>query len=201
MIYRLIITTLVLLISACAIAPDLEPAVAPKGEYRLDPDHASLVLRLSHGSGLSMFTARFDDFDAALDFDPKQPANSRLSAVIQTASINTGVAGFDQKLADTKNLLDASAHPQISFQSTTITRTGPQDGRVDGLLTLRGISKPVTLNVRFNGSARDPLRGKQVLGFSADGQFLRSDFGADAWSNFGVGDVIKIHIEAEFLKT
>ncbi len=190
-----------LLLAACITAPDPIPSAAPHGAYTLDKSHASLILRLEHGAGLSMFTARFDDFDAVLDFDPNQPEKSRLSVVIETASINTGMAEFDKKLAGTKNLLDANAHPQIRFVSTDIILNGPQDGTVSGQLTLRGISQVVTLLVHFNGSARDPLRGAQVLGFSADGQFSRSTFGANAWSNFGVGDEIKIHIEAEFLKT
>ncbi len=188
-------------LSACAVTPDVSPASVPRGAYRLDPEHASLILRLSHGSGLSLFTARFDDFDAALDFDPQNPEKSRLSVVIKTASLSTGMADFDQKLVGTKNLLDGKAHPQILFSSTGITLTGPQDAEVRGMLTLRGVTKPVTMKVHFNGRARDPLRRAQVLGFSAKAEFSRADFGADAWSNFGVGDKIFIHIEAEFLKT
>ncbi|PHS28990.1 MAG: polyisoprenoid-binding protein [Robiginitomaculum sp.] len=192
---------LFLLLAACVPTPDVRPAAAPKGAYTLDKNHASLILRLSHSGGLSMFTARFDDFDASLDFDPDTPENSQLSVVIEAASINTGMADFDHKLAGTRNLLDAKAYPQILFTSSTITRTGPQDGAVTGILTLRGVSQPITLNVHFNGGARDPLRGAQVLGFSADGHFSRSAFGANAWSAFGVGDEIIVHIEAEFLKT
>ncbi|PHS28436.1 MAG: polyisoprenoid-binding protein [Robiginitomaculum sp.] len=189
------------LFSACAVTPDVSPASAPRGAYRLDPKHASLILRLSHGSGLSQFTARFDNFDAALDFDPMAPEKSRLSVVIETSSINTGMAGFDQKLVGTKNLLDGKAHPKILFTSTDIALTGPQDAEVKGVLTLRGVTQPITLNVHFNGQARDPLRRVQVLGFSAKAEFSRSAFGADAWSNFGVGDRVSVHIEAEFLKT
>ncbi len=188
-------------VSGCVTAPDPAPAAAPKGTYKLDPAHASLILRLGHGKGLSQFTARFDDFDAALEFDAAHPQNSRLSVVIETASISTGMTAFDEKLARTKNLLDAKAHPQIRFQSSNITKTGPQSGEVTGDLTLRGITHPITLLVHYNGRAYDPLRGGQVAGFSADGTFSRGQFGADAWSNFGVGDTISVHIEAEFIKT
>jgi len=192
---------LCLWLTGCVATPDPLPAAAPKGAYKLDKNHASLILRLSHGGGLSMFTARFDDFDAILDFNPDTPEQSHLSVIIETASINTGMADFDRKLADTKNLLDARAHPQIRFASTTITRTGPQNGTVTGILTLRGVSQPITLDVQFNGGARDPLRGAYVVGFSADGHFSRQAFGANAWSAFGVGDEITVHIEAEFVKT
>jgi len=191
---------IIVFLSACAVTPDINPVSAPSGAYKLDPKHASLILRLSHGSGLSLFTARFDDFDAALDFNPQTPEKSHLSVVIETASINTGMADFDQKLIGTKNLLDGKTHPKILFTSTTITQTGPQDGKAKGMLTLRGVTQPITLDVHFNGQARDPLRRAQVLGFSAKAEFSRSAFGADAWSNFGVGDKISVHIEAEFLK-
>ncbi len=189
------------LLAACVNTPEPEVAAASKGAYRLDKNHASLILRLSHAKGLSQFTARFDSVDAALDFDPQQPQDSRLSVVIAADSIDTGMPAFNKKLAATKNLLDARAHPQILFHSTAIRVTGANAGLVTGLLTLRGISHPVTLNVHYNGSAFDPLRGTRVLGFSATGAFSRAAFGADAWSSFGVGDTISIHIEAEFLKT
>jgi len=192
---------LFLLLAACVPTPDVQPAAAPSGQYTLDKNHASLILRLSHSAGLSLFTARFDDFDAILDFNPDAPEQSRLSVVIEAASINTGMADFDRKLAGTKNLLAAKTHPKIRFISSAITQTGPQDGKVTGILTLRGVSQPITLDVHFNGSARDPLRRAQVIGFSADGHFSRRAFGANAWSAFGVGDEIIVHIEAEFLKT
>ncbi len=189
------------LLAACVSTPDVVPAAAPQGAYKLDKTHASLIVRISHGKGLSQFTARFDEFDAALDFDPATPQNSKLSVTISAASINTGMADFDKKLASNAGLLDADAYPQISFESTQITRTDAQSGQVTGMLTWRAITKPVTLNVRFNGSAHDILRGGEVLGFSANGIFSRSEFGANAWSNFGVGDTISVQIEAEFLKT
>jgi len=165
------------MLAACVATPDLVPTSAPKGAYTLDKNHASLILRLSHGGGLSMFTARFDDFDAVLDFNPAAPEKSSLSVVIETASLSTGMADFDQKLIHTKNLLDGQAHPQILFTSTEITLTGPQDGEVRGILTLRGVTKPIMMTVHFNGQARDPLRRAQVLGFSAKAEFSRADFG------------------------
>lgn len=191
---------LLVVLAACVRAPNVRPAAAPQGEYALDKSHASLTFKIGHGKGLSQFTARFDDFDAALNFDPATPQNSRLSVVIEAASVSTGMADFDKKLANTGNVLDAKAHPQIRFEATDITVTGAQNGQVTGILSLRGVSRPVTLNVQFNGSANDVLRGGQVLGFSATGRFSRAEFGANAWANFGVGDMISVHIEAEFLK-
>ncbi len=196
---RLLLLLAFFALASCVSVPDTDLSTAKGGAYRLDPDHASLIWRVGHAKGLSRFTGRFDGLQASLDFNPQDPAHSALDVRITAASVNTGVgAAFDEKIANT--VFDAKTHPQIHFQSTGITVTENQTGTVTGALSFRGISRPVTLNVHFNGSAFDPLRGAQVLGFSAHGRFNRSDFGANAWSAFGVGDEVEIEIEAEFLK-
>lgn len=193
--------SLVLLAAACAPVPSVDLAGAPSGAFKLDPEHGSLVFSLSHGGGLSRYVARFDRFDAALDFDPEHPEASKVEAVIEAASVSTANPPLDAALIGQANLLDAERHPQITFRSTQVTPTGPASARVTGELTLRGVSRPVTLEVVYNGGARDPLRGgKQVIGFSATGAFPRSDFGADAFVNFGVGDEVAVSIQAEFIR-
>jgi polyisoprenoid-binding protein YceI len=190
-----------LLVTACARAPQFEAASLPAGEWQLDPDHASLVFRIDHAKGLSHFTARFDRFDASLQFDPALPEKSQLSVQIEAASINTGVAALDKKLRNNASALHAEAYPQISFTSQQINPTAARTGDVAGTLTLRGETRPIMLHVTWNGTSFDPLRRKQVIGFSAHGNFKRSDFGANAWSRFGVGDQIDVQIEVEFLQS
>jgi polyisoprenoid-binding protein YceI len=188
------------LVSACVSTPSIAPTAAPSGDYRLDPQHASLVWRIGHANGLSRYTARFDRFDAALVFDPTAPEAARLEVVIEAASVNTGLPAFDEKLAAADDVFDADTHPQIRFVSTKIEPTGPATGRVSGNLTLRGQTAPVTLEVTYNGGVFDPLRGADAIGFSATGAFDRTVFGADAWTSFGVGREVEVQIEAEFLR-
>ncbi len=187
--------------AGCAPTPVADFAAAPEGAYRLDPAHASVTWRVGHLNGLSRFVGRFDTIDAALDFDPDAPEESTLTATIDAASISTGLGDFDRQLANNGRLLDADDHPQIRFMSTRVTVTADNRAVVEGDLTLRGATAPVTLDVTFNGATRDPLRrGARVVGFSATATLRRSDFGADAYVNFGVSDEVEVWIEAEFIR-
>lgn len=189
-----------LAIAACAPKPKLAIGAAPKGAYRLDKAHASVIWRVSHGGGLSHYVARFDRVEAALDLDTLDPTRSRVEATIDPTSVSTGRTDFDQAIAAGADLLDAKRAPEIRFTSTTIERTGENSARVTGDLSFRGVVKPVALETTFNGSAFDVIRQAQVAGFSARAVFKRSDWGATGYLNFGVGDEVEVLIEAEFIK-
>ncbi|VAV88583.1 hypothetical protein MNBD_ALPHA06-1047 [hydrothermal vent metagenome] len=198
-ILHIFLLSLIVLV-ACAKAPVFAPAALPPGQWQLDPDHASIVFTLSHGKGLSQFTGRFDSFDASLLFDVNNPQASKLLVQIDANSINTGVAALDKKLIAHRRVLAAKTNPVISFESTKISEVNQRQAKVTGLLSLRGQSRSIVMQTKWNGSAFDPLRRSQVLGFSATTSFDRRDFGADAWKNFGVGNIISVTIEAEFIK-
>lgn len=187
-----------LLLTACAVTPSTAPGAAPAGAYRLDPAHASLTWSVSHGGGLSHYVARFDRFDAALDFDAENPAASRLDVAIEAASISTGDLEFDAQIA--RAVFDAENHPEIRFTSTAAQVTGATTGRVTGDLMFKGVTAPVTLDVTFNGAGFDALRRADVAGFSATGVLDRTVFNAGVYTNFGVGAEVALQIEAEFLK-
>lgn len=175
----------------------------PAGSYRLDPRHASVVFRIRH-MDLAWFTARFDDRLATLQLDPADPARTSLTASVAASSVNTGVLSddgernFDQAIA---RAIGGEVTPRIAFVSTRIERTGAFTGRVHGNLTMNGQTHPVTLNATFAGGRVDPLRGgAMVLGFSAYGEFNRSDWGVTQWGAF-TGDAVQVVIEAEFIKS
>jgi polyisoprenoid-binding protein YceI len=177
---------------------------APAGLYMLDKPHASLTLRVSH-LGFSNYTARFANFDAQLRFDPADPTKSSVTAMIDPTSLalNAPPPGFlDQLLGP--QWLNAGQFPVMKFQSTAVELTGSSTARVTGNFTLHGITKPVILDVTFNGGyagmAMDP---HARIGFSAKGTFKRSDFGMSfglppPGTNMGVGDDVEVIIEAEF---
>ena len=186
------------LLSACVTPPDPSPRAAPQGAYVLDPTHASVVWSLSH-AGLSQYTARFDDISGALDFDSKAPENSRVDIVIDPMSVHTGLPEFDTTIATDSKYLDAENYPEIRFTSTNIQVTGEKTGLISGDLTLRGVTKPVTLKTTFNGVGKSFGHPGETLGFSAQGEFLRSDFGLDYLITLGnIGDKITLRIETEF---
>jgi polyisoprenoid-binding protein YceI len=206
------IITLALALAACgapqqapeqAVAEAAVEHTAPAGAYTLDKAHGSLIVRVNH-SGYSFFTARFVDWDADLTLAPAAPETSSINVRIDPRSIASDHApdGFMAIMRD--DFLQAPRHPEISFRSTSVERTGANTARIVGDLTLLGQTHPVTLEARFNGGYEGMhLDPHARVGFSARGTFNRSDFGMSyglppEGSNLGVGDNVEVIVEAEF---
>lgn len=189
--------SLTCLLAACATAPVQIAAEAPAGNYRLDPTHASVTWSLSH-AGLSNYTARFDDISGALNFESGAPETSKVDIRIDPASVNTGLDKFDDELATSGNFFDAGTYPDIRFVSTSITLTGENSGLITGDLTLKGVTKPITLDTTFNGAGKSFGNPGKTLGFSATGKFLRSEYNMGHLVAFGIGDEVTLRIETEF---
>lgn len=195
--------------SAASAPATVAENTAQAGRYELDKTHTSVTFRVDH-LGMSRYTARFTRIDGELNFDPARPAAMTLQAQIDPRSITTDFPldkpDFDAELAGPA-WLDAGRFPQIVFKSTLIAPTGPDTANVTGDLTLHGVTKPVTLDVKFNGgygpNEMDP--GGSRIGFSAQGKLKRSEFGISAGipaagSRFGVGDDVDFAIETEFTR-
>ncbi len=185
------------------------PAPPPAGAYSLDKAHGSLFFRVNH-LGLSHYTARFSRFDAQLQFDPDHPVTQSVTASIDARSIQTDyplpTPDFDAQLQG-EPWLDAAQHPQMTFRSTRIELTGPKTASITGDLTLRGVTRPVTLEASFNGgygsNPYDPMGSR--IGFSAHGTLKRSEFGMTMGipapgTTFGVSDEVEVILEAEFTR-
>lgn len=188
------------------------PVTAPAGAYRLDPNHASLLIRVNH-LGLSSYTVRITRFDATLNFDPVNPAASSVAATIDLGSVRTDYPGdypanhpgspyrtWDEALTRSPDFFNGDTGSEATFQSTNLELTGANTARMTGDLTFRGITAPVTLDVTFNGErVPHPMAPLSALGFSARGTFNRSDFGMNIWIPEGVvSDAVEIIIQAEF---
>lgn len=165
------------------------------GAYRLDPDHAILLWKVDH-LGFSTFVGRFDRLDATLDFDPERPEAAILDVVVDTASISTHVPGFADDLRGS-SWLDVERFPEARFSATAITVTGPDTGTVTGDLTLLGVTRPIVLDVTFNGGAQSLLTGRYTLGFSATTTFDRTAFGLSTLAP-AIGREVTLEINAEF---
>ena len=175
----------------------------PTGTWTLDKAHASLVFHVSH-LGFSNFTSRFSEFDATLDLDPKNPSGARLSATIDPRSIEIYHSTLGTLLPGPQ-WFDTAKFAQMAYKSVRVVPEGANAARVDGELTLHGVTEPVSLDVKFNGgygsNPYDPSGAR--MGFSAHGTLKRSLFGIafglpPAGTNFGVGDDVAFDIEAEF---
>jgi len=175
----------------------VDPAAAPAGHYVLDHTHASLLAKVSH-MGLSFYTMRFNRFDARYDYDPASPAACKIEVTIDANSLDVGDDVIGRQFA--RQFLGADKHPQITFVSAGVQSTDPGHGVLAGDLTLNGVTKPVTLNVTFNGSGPGLLGiGGYRMGFSAIGDIKRSEFGSKAWEGL-VGDTVRLLIEVEFVR-
>ena len=199
--FRLIAFAALLLAAAPAAAmaepapASVEPADAPAGAYALDRAHASLIAKVSH-MGLSYYTMRFDSFDAHYDYDPGNPLTSKVTVTIDANSLDVGDARLGKAFA--REFLGADQHPQIVFAASGVQPTTPGHGVLTGDLSLNGVTRPVSLDVTFNGTSPAFMGiGGHRMGFSAVGDIKRSDFGLNAWKSV-VGDNVRLLIEAEF---
>lgn len=184
-------------LAGCYSAPKTAAIDLKAGNYALDPTHASVIWSLSH-AGLSNYQARFDRIEGSLAFDPDSPANSQVDIRIDPKSVSTGLPDFDKTIATDSRYFNANAFPEIRFTSTTIKVTDEAKGTVTGDLTFRGVTKPITLDVSFNGAGKSFGNPGDTLGFSATGQIDRTEFGLTYLSSFGIGTEVKLRIEAEF---
>lgn len=174
----------------------------PAGSYAGDRAHTSVTWRVMH-FGLSNYTARFAKVASTIVLDPVDVGRSKLDVTIDANSVRTDFPfpekeNFDAEIGGDAKFLNGKAFPKIRFVSTRIVATGPKTAQVTGDLTLRGVTRPVTLDVRFNGSVtKHPMLKVPVFGISATGLLKRSAFGMDYGLQF-VGDDVTLQIEAEF---
>jgi polyisoprenoid-binding protein YceI len=170
--------------------------------YTIDKDHSEATFQVRHL--VSKVSGKFDDFNGSINLDSKNPSASSVEFRIKAASVNTGVTDRDQHLR-TADFFDAAKYPEITFKSTSIKPSGKKDVyNVTGNLTMRGVTKQVTLPVAFLGFVRDPW-GNDKAGFSLTTTVNRKDYGINwnkALDNGGVllGDDVDISINLEAQK-
>ncbi len=182
------------------LTPDFNTEITEvrAGAYTLDPDHATLLWKINH-LGFSTFIGRFNDFDAALDFDPEDVENASLEVVINTAGLDINNETFAEELRG-DDWFNVEQFPQAVFRTTSFVEAIDEDTFVfQGDLTLLGVTAPINLEINFHGAGRNFLTRSYTVGFSANGTFQRSDFGLDRFTSFGVGDDIELEIHVEFM--
>lgn len=166
--------------------------------FAIDKAHSEVSFQVRHL--LSKVRGHFSDFDGTIAFDAEQPERSEVTFTIQAASINTNQPDRDAHLRSA-DFFHADEHQTLSFVSSTITPRGGDDFDVTGTLTIRGVSKTVTLPVTHLGVAKDPW-GNEKLGFETETVINRKDFGLN-WNaaletgGFLVGDEVKISIQLQ----
>jgi polyisoprenoid-binding protein YceI len=166
------------------------------GTWELDPVHSHIGFVARHLM-VSKVRGRFTTFSAQI-VTAEDPLKSSATVTIDLSSVDTGNEMRDNDLRST-NFFDAATHPAMTFSSTGIRREG-DDFVLDGDLTIRGVTKPVSLTFEVNGFGPDPFGGTRA-GFSARGEINRIDFGvsfnAPIPGGVMIGEKVQIEIEAE----
>lgn len=185
--------------AAAAQQVSVDPKQAPTGRYTADSSHSQLLFAVVH-LGLTNYYGRFDRLSGTLNFDSAEPAKSAVSVAIDMTSIDTPSSKLAGDLSGDA-VFDAKTFPSASFKSTSITRTGPNSGKITGDLTIKNITKSVTLDATFTGGRLNPMSDAYALGFHATATVKRSDFQLTnvPWSPF-VSDDVNIIIEAMFVQ-
>jgi polyisoprenoid-binding protein YceI len=168
--------------------------LADDNQYKIEPNHTSVVWFANH-FGFSNPSGKFTDIDGTVTFDETHPEKSALDVTIKIASLVTGLPKFDDHLKS-DDFFDVKKFPTAKFVSTKVKVTGKNKAKVEGDLTMHGVTKPVTLNVKFNKAGANPLSKLQTIGFSATAVITRSEFGLD-YAVPGVADAVNLVIEAE----
>lgn len=169
---------------------------APSGDYLLDKTHGYVTFSYLH-SGYSRPWLRFRDIDATLTLGEKPTEQASVSVTIDAASIDSGVDVFDEHLRG-EDYFHVEKFPVITFRSTNVAFDG-QQFLLTGELTMKGVSKNVTLEGVFNLGGQHFRSKKPMLGFSAKGQIKRSEWGLGKYAPF-VGDDVDLVIEVEFIQ-
>ncbi len=170
--------------------------------WTIDPSHTRVVFSARHMM-ISNVHGRFEAVNGVVEFDEQNPAQSALDVQIDAASINTGDAKRDGHLKS-PDFLNADSFPKLTFKGTKMEVLGEDRGRITGDLTIRDVTRPVTMDVEFNGLAKSPW-GTTSAGFTAKTKINRKDWGLN-WNvaletgGFLVSDNININIEAEIVK-
>jgi len=187
---------LLLLLSAPAVYA--EDQAVGRETYVFDKAHTNIMWFVSH-IGYSDSMGQFMDYQGRIILDHDQPEQSSVKITLDTASIMTGQPEFDKHLRSA-DFFDVEKYPAAHFESTRVTVTGKDRATVDGLFTLLGKSRPLSLDVRFNKRGMDIEKNTPRAGFSARATVKRSLWGMKKYLGF-VGDNVKIRIEAEALVT
>lgn len=164
--------------------------------FTLDPEHTYVLWHIKH-LGFSTQTGKWYA-TGTLVLDQDNPANSTVKATIQVANVITGIPELDKHLKG-KLFFDIVQFPTATFVSDKVEVTGKDTAKIQGILTVRGVSKPVTLDAKLNLASVNPINDKMTAGFSATASLKRSDFGMTTLLP-GLGDEVALNIEAEAFK-
>lgn len=183
----------ILLLAAVSPAARAQPL-----PYTLDPVHTRVLFEIGHVR-FSQALGTVSGSTGRLRFDPHDWRSAQLDVVVPLTRLDLGDPDWN-RAALARNLLDGERWPTARFVSSSVEPIDAHHARVHGTLTLHGVSRPLSLQVRLNALARHPLPPfRRTVGFSASARLSRAAFGIDAWPSI-IGDEVQLRIEAEAVR-
>lgn len=180
---------------ALAAALAFAPVAAIAAPYKLDKSHAHVTFSVGH-LGFSTVHGQFRTFDAEIDFDPASVEATKVNFTIEAASVDTLWEARDNHIKG-KDFLDVKNHPQITFVTTSVAPTGTNTADIMGNLTIRGVTKEITLKGTLNKMGPSPFNPSQTIaGFTVEGEIDRTEFGV-SYAAPAVSAIIPIRIDLE----
>ncbi|MEU2352810.1 YceI family protein [Streptomyces misionensis] len=172
------------------------------GDYTIDPAHTTIEFVARHAM-VTNVRGSFQDFTGSLHLDGRDPGKSTATLDIKMASIDTGNADRDGHLKSA-DFFKIDEYPDMTFRSTKAESLGGDDYRITGELSLLGVTKPISIDLEFNGVAKDPF-GNERVGFEGKAELLRSEWGL-TWNaaletgGVLVSDKIKLNFDVSAIK-
>ncbi|MEU4129091.1 YceI family protein [Streptomyces wuyuanensis] len=191
---------------------DVAPAAAPAavnpalaaltGNYAIDPAHSSIGFTVRHAM-VTNVRGTFGEHEGTLQLDGSDPSRSAAAIDVKIASIDTGIADRDGHLRS-GDFFDVETFPVMSFRSTTAEQLGGEKYRISGDLTIKDVTRPLSIDLEFNGAATD-VYGNERVGFEGSAEILRSEWGL-TWNaaletgGVMVSDKVKLNFDISAIK-
>lgn len=173
-----------------------------KTNWVLDPTHSELGFKIKHLM-ISNVSGSLKDFKAEVEMDETDFTTAQINLTAEMTSITTNNEQRDSHLR-TSDFFEVEKYPELKFRSTRVEKLDNENFALHGELTLKGVTKPVALNVAYNGIAKDPWGGERA-GFLVTGKINRSEWGVNFNSvletgNVALGEEVKINGELQLVK-
>jgi len=167
--------------------------------WQNDDFHSQLAFSVTH-LGISEISGTFNDFDVNVTSSKPDFSDAQFELTAKTASIDTRVEPRDQHLKS-PDFFDAEKYSTLTFKSTSLKAAGKNKYKLNGNLTMHGVTKPVTLDLVYKGTIEHPMNKKATAGFQVTGKIKRSDFGiGDKFPAPMVSDEVRIQADGEFVQ-
>lgn len=180
--------------AAATVEPEAAAITAQSGTYTIDPTHTDVLATWNH-MGFSNPSAHFGNAEGTIVYDAANVSASTVEVKLPLSGLNSFTAKFDEHLKSA-DFFDAAKFPAATFKSTSVVAAGTNKLTVTGDLTIKDVTKPVTLDVTLNGAGEHAMKKVPAIGFDATTTLKRSDFGVDM-ATPAVSDEVHVRITTE----